>query len=61
MKRENTNVVVPTVYLYTVYLYKEHGKPLVEEGQITAVLHAEGGQWKICSWTWAGVKPHAPK
>lgn len=49
-------VVIPTVYLY-----KEHGKPLVEEGQITAVLHAEGGAWKMRGWTWTGVKPHAPK
>jgi hypothetical protein len=49
-------VVVPTVYLY-----KEHGKPLVEEGQITVVLHAEGGAWKMRGWTWTGVKPHAPK
>ena len=46
-------VVIPTVYLY-----KEKGKPLQEEGQITAVLHLEQNTWKIRSWTWAGVKPH---
>jgi ketosteroid isomerase-like protein len=45
----------------TVYLYKEHGKPLAEEGQVTMVLHAETGGWKIRSWTWSGVKPHPAK
>lgn len=49
------------VIMPTVYLYNEHGKPLVEEGQITVVLHKEKGAWKMSSWTWSGVKPHAPK
>jgi Domain of unknown function (DUF4440) len=49
-------VIVPTVYLY-----KEHGKPITEEGQMTFVLHAETGGWKISAWTWSGVKPHAAK
>jgi hypothetical protein len=49
-------VIVPTVYLY-----KEHGKPLVEEGQLTLTLHVEAAAWKITGWTWTGVKPHAPK
>jgi hypothetical protein len=31
----------------TVFLYKEHGGPLVEEGQITCVLPKEAGGWKI--------------
>ena len=31
-------VIVPTVYLY-----KEHGKAMAEEGQMTFVLHTEGG------------------
>lgn len=47
-------VIVPTVYVY-----KEHGKPLREEGQMTVVLNHEAGGWKIRSWTWSGVKPHA--
>lgn len=46
-------VVIPTVYLY-----KEHGKPIKEEGQVTAVLNRESGAWKIRGWTWTGVKPH---
>ena len=46
-------VVIPTVYLY-----KERGKSLKEEGQVTAVLNRESGAWKIRSWTWTGVKPH---
>ncbi len=49
-------VIVPTIYLY-----KEHGKSLVEEGKITYVLHLENDAWKISAWTWTGVKPHAPK
>jgi hypothetical protein len=49
------------VIIPTTYLYKERGKPTAEEGQVTFVLHAEAGGWKIQSWTWAGVKPHPPK
>ena len=49
------------VVMPTKYLYKERGKSLVEEGQITVVLHAETGGWKMRGWTWSGVKPHAPK
>jgi len=49
-------VIVPTVYLY-----KEHGNPFAEEGQMTFVLVAERGRWKIRSWTWSGVKPHPAK
>jgi len=45
----------------TVYLYKEHGKPLREEGQMTVVVDRQAGAWKIRSWTWTGVKPHPPK
>ena len=45
----------------TTYLYKEHGKPLAEEGQMTFVLHVEAGSWKISGWTWTGVKPHPAK
>jgi hypothetical protein len=49
------------VVMPTIYLYKENGKPLKEEGQITAVLNRESGVWKIRAWTWSGVKPHAAK
>ena len=49
-------VIVPTVYLY-----KERGKPLIEEGQLTLTLHVEAGAWKITGWTWTGVKPHPPR
>ena len=45
-------VIVPTKYLY-----KERGKLLAEDGQMTFVLHAEAGGWKISSWTWSGHKP----
>jgi hypothetical protein len=46
------------IVMPTLYLYNEHGKPLKEEGQITAVMNRESGAWKIRGWTWAGVKPH---
>jgi hypothetical protein len=49
-------VIVPTVYTY-----KEHGKPITEEGQMTFVLRAEQDAWKITAWTWTGVKPHPTK
>ena len=45
-------VIVPTVYLY-----KEHGAPMKEEGQMTFVLRG-AASWKISSWVWSGVKPH---
>jgi Domain of unknown function (DUF4440) len=49
------------VIIPTVYNYKQNGKPTTEEGQMTFVLHAEAGEWKISSWTWSGVKPHAAR
>ncbi len=49
------------VILPTVYLYKEHGKPIAEEGQVTCVLKREAAGWKISAWTWSGVKPHPAK
>jgi hypothetical protein len=49
---------VAYVVLPTVYLYKEHGSELREEGQMTVVLNREASGWKIRSWTWTGVKPH---
>jgi ketosteroid isomerase-like protein len=52
---------VAYVVMPTVYLYKEHGKKLREEGQMTVVLNREAGAWKIRAWTWTGVKPHAAK
>ena len=52
---------VAYVIMPTVYLYKEHGKPVQEEGQMTVVLNHEVGGWKIRSWTWSGEKPHSEK
>jgi hypothetical protein len=49
-------VIVPTVYRY-----RQNGHPTAEEGQVTFVLHAEAGAWKIRAWTWSGVKPHPAK
>ena len=50
---------VAYVIIPTTYIYKQHGQPLTEEGQMTFVLHVEASGWKISSWTWSGVKPHA--
>lgn len=52
---------VAYVIMPTVYTYKEHGKPLREEGQMTVVLNHEADGWKIRAWAWSGVKPHPPK
>jgi hypothetical protein len=52
---------VAYVVMPTVYLYNEHGNPLKEEGQVTAVLNHESGAWKIRGWTWTGVKPHSAR
>jgi hypothetical protein len=49
------------VIIPTVYRYKERGKPLVEEGQMTFVLNSGAAGWKISSWTWSGVVPHPAK
>ena len=49
------------VIIPTVYLYKEHGRPTAEEGQMTFVLSKIDGAWKIKSWTWSGVPPHPAK
>jgi hypothetical protein len=46
------------VIMPMTYTYKDHGKPVVEEGQMTFVLHNQSGGWKIRSWTWAGQTPH---
>jgi ketosteroid isomerase-like protein len=52
---------VAYVIIPTVYLYKEHGSQLREEGQMTVVLNREANGWKIRGWTWTGVKPHVVK
>ena len=53
---DSAYVIIPTVYTF-----KQKGKPLVEEGQMTFALRSEEGAWKIGAWTWTGVKPHPPK
>jgi hypothetical protein len=55
-ENDSAYVIVPTTYLY-----KEHGQPMAEEGQMTFVLHAEAVGWKIQGWTWSGVMPHPAK
>ena len=45
----------------TVFAFKEHGRPTVEDGQMTFVLHRGPAGWKIRAWTWTGSKPHPAK
>ncbi|MGC1372485.1 MAG: nuclear transport factor 2 family protein [Candidatus Sulfotelmatobacter sp.] len=52
---------VAYVVIPAVYNYKQHGRQLTEQGQMTFVLHAEQASWKIRSWTWTGGKPHAAR
>ena len=49
-------VIVPTLYTW-----KEHGKPMAEEGQMTFALTGKAMAWKIAAWTWSGVTPHPAK
>ncbi len=60
-----TRTVIDSDTAYVIipafYTYKEHGRPMAEEGQMTFVLHAETAGWKIRGWTWTGVNPHSPK
>lgn len=49
-------VIVPKVYSY-----KENGRPIAEEGQMTFVLNSGASGLKIKAWTWSGVKPHPAK
>ncbi len=56
MQGDLAYVVVPTTYLY-----REHGEPMSESGQMTFVLRSQGGAWKISGWTWTGEKPHPAK
>lgn len=62
-KPKRTEITGDAAYVIipTVYTFKQKGKPLVEEGQMTFVLHSESSAWKIAAWTWTGVKPHPPK
>ena len=46
-------VVIPTTYSF-----KQNGKPMMEEGQMTFVLSSTASGWKIKAWTWTGAKPH---
>jgi len=59
--RTETEGNLAYVVIPTTYLYKEHGQPMNESGQMTFVLRSQGGAWKISSWTWTGEKPHSPK
>jgi len=59
--RTETEGDVAYVIVPTVYTYKEQGKPMAEEGQMTFVLKRDAGNWKISAWTWSGVEPHPAK
>jgi len=46
-------VVVPSRYTF-----KDHGKAMTEEGQMTFALKGGAKAWKISGWTWTGPVPH---
>jgi len=39
------------------YIYKDHGKPAVEDGAFAVVTKRDEAGWKIASWAWAGTMP----
>lgn len=45
------------VVLPTTYRFRQHGKPMREDGQMTFALAHLGEGWKIAEWTWAGPPP----
>jgi ketosteroid isomerase-like protein len=49
-------VVVPVQYVF-----KEKGKAMLEDAQMTFVLHREAGAWKVAGWVWSGKKPYPAK
>jgi hypothetical protein len=53
VEKSSAYVVIPATYTY-----KQNGKPMMEEGQMTFVLTSSVSGWKIKAWTWTGVKPH---
>jgi ketosteroid isomerase-like protein len=45
---DHAYVVVPATYAY-----KQHGKPVVEDGSIwTLVLQKAGAGWRVAAWSW---------
>ena len=54
------SVVGETSAYYVVpahYIYKDHGKPTVEDGTFAVVTKRDEAGWKIASWAWAGTTP----
>lgn len=54
------SVVGETSAYYVIpahYIYKDHGKPAVEDGTFAVVTTREKAGWKIASWSWAGTTP----
>ena len=59
--RSETEGDLAYVVIPATYSYKEHGRSMTEKGQMTFVLHSQGGAWKISGWTWTGEQPHAAR
>jgi len=54
------SVVGDTSAYYVVpahYIYKDRGKPAVEDGTFAVVTTRDEAGWKIASWAWAGTTP----
>jgi len=51
---DSAYIIVPAAYTY-----KQKGKPMIENGQMTFALRKGSDGWKISAWTWSGPNPHA--
>ncbi len=53
-----TRVEVGATTAYVIrpahYTFVEHGKPMVEDGQMTFALTGKAKAWKIVAWAWNG-------
>ena len=47
------------VVLPAVFSYKDHGRPMAEQAQMTFALQGVPGAWKISGWAFGGGKAHA--
>jgi hypothetical protein len=52
---EHAYLIVPAVYAF-----KEKGRAMREEAQMTFALQKGASGWKIAGWTWTGPKPAGP-
>ena len=59
--RTEVDATTGYVVMSVLYTYKDHGKPMAEDGRMTFALAKVGPAWKIKGWTWTSPPPHAAK